>query len=324
MVVQWQNSEQVVKEILQCSPARCSSGTWSYDNVKFSIEDDIAQVKLDDARTGNALRHKTVRALLDLCIELHRRPEVKVVVFTASGFYFSSGGAFGADIPEDDINFAPKLKPGASQFDAGVAENLLVAHLLYLLSTLPQYKVAAIRGSILGAGISLVAAMDYVLAPESRTQLSFKEATRGLGACCSWQATIAKLGVRTMRRLCLLAADVNAFQAKELKLVDEIIAGPTSQAFGEADARALAKAQQVASWTTEERHARKCTGPGKAQPLELCGGLMTEAADLEALLEEVLSSSVVPRLGPARFSKEMWPHKAVKLHMAGQQHGCEG
>eukprot|EP00913_Durusdinium_trenchii_P033590 g31444.t1 len=95
--------------------------------------------------------------------------KVKVVVFTASGFYFSSGGAFGADIPEDDINFAPKLKPGASQFDAGVAENLLVAHLLYLLSTLPQYKVAAIRGSILGAGISLVAAMDYVLAPESRS-----------------------------------------------------------------------------------------------------------------------------------------------------------
>ena len=27
-----------------------------------------------------------------------------------------------------------------------------------------------------------------------RTQLSFKEATRGLGACCSWQATVAKLG----------------------------------------------------------------------------------------------------------------------------------
>ena len=29
---------------------------------------------------------------------------------------------------------------------------------------------------------------------ETRTQLSFKEATRGLGACCSWQATVAKLG----------------------------------------------------------------------------------------------------------------------------------
>eukprot|EP00913_Durusdinium_trenchii_P003662 g3389.t1 len=134
-----------------------------------------------------------------------------------------------------------------------------------------------------------------------------------------------------MRRLCLLAADVNAFQAKELKLVDEIIAGPTSQAFGEADARALAKAQQVASWTTEERHARKCTGhlasgpTTLAQPLELCGGLMTEAADLEALLEEVLSSSVVPRLGPARFSKEMWPHKAHRgaLHL-NECDECDG
>ena len=30
-------------------------------------------------------------------------------------------------------------------------------------------QVAAIRGSIMGAGISLVAAMDYVVAPESRS-----------------------------------------------------------------------------------------------------------------------------------------------------------
>lgn len=39
------------------------------------------------------------------------------------------------------------------------------SHRLYLMSTLPQYKVAAIRGNVLGAGISLVAAMDYVVAP---------------------------------------------------------------------------------------------------------------------------------------------------------------
>ena len=30
-------------------------------------------------------------------------------------------------------------------------------------------KVASIRGTVMGAGISLVAAMDYVVAPESRT-----------------------------------------------------------------------------------------------------------------------------------------------------------
>lgn len=68
--------------------------------------------------------------------------------------------------------------------------------------------MCAIRGVVLGAGISLVAAMDFVFAPDRpggieqsfkalRCRLSFKEASRGLGACCSWQSTVAKIGFST-------------------------------------------------------------------------------------------------------------------------------
>eukprot|EP00442_Polarella_glacialis_P043018 CAMPEP_0115144998 /NCGR_PEP_ID=MMETSP0227-20121206/61855_1 /TAXON_ID=89957 /ORGANISM="Polarella glacialis, Strain CCMP 1383" /LENGTH=49 /DNA_ID= /DNA_START= /DNA_END= /DNA_ORIENTATION= len=48
---------------------------------------------------------------------------------------------------------------------------------------MPQFKVASIRGQSMGAGNSIIASMDYVIAPEQRTSLSFKEATRGLAAC---------------------------------------------------------------------------------------------------------------------------------------------
>lgn len=309
----WQDSERTVKEILSSLQGRCTSGNWSYDNVKYNISAGIAQVKLDEPRRGNALRHKTVSALLDICVELHGRPDVKAVVFTASGFYFSTGGAFG-ETPEDESDFAPRLEPGASRFETAVAENLPIAHLLYLMSTLPQYKVAAIRGSIMGAGISLVAAMDYVVAPESRTQLSFKEATRGLGACCSWQATVAKLGMMKMRRLCLLAEDVNVNQAKELKLVDHIVTGAAKDAFIEADALALAKAKEVARKSVDERHSLKTTGPLLRKPLQLAG-----KDPIEALIEEVSQRhGLEPRCPVHRFSNHMWPYQAVQLELVGE------
>eukprot|EP00435_Cladocopium_sp_Y103_P031637 s253_g8.t1 len=324
-------------EIIHSLQTRCTSGTWSYDNVKYNISAGIAQVKLDEPRTGNALklggkvgnwRHKTVSALLDICVELHGRPDVKAVVFTASGFYFSTGG----ETPEDESDFAPRMEPGlqrkvevndplatcsgASRFETAVAENLPIAHLLYLMSTLPQYKVAAIRGSIMGAGISLVAAMDYVVAPESRTQLSFKEATRGLGACCSWQATVAKLGVMKMRQLCLLAEDVNANQAKELKLVDHIVTGAAKDAFIEADALALAKAKEVARKCLDERQGLKTTGPVQRKPLLQLAGCKDP---IEAYLVEVTKRhGLEPRCPVYRFSNQLWPYEAVQLEIVGQ------
>ncbi|CAJ1332647.1 unnamed protein product [Effrenium voratum] len=162
----WQHSEKIIQDIISSLQIHCTSGSWQYDCVKYSVHGAIAEVKLDDLNTYNALTRKTVAALLDICAELHGRPDVAAVVFTAAGPHFCSGGAFGGNVPEDDEEYAPKLEPGASAFEVGVAENLPIARLLYLLSTLPQYKVAALRGKSLGAGISLAAAMDFVVAPE--------------------------------------------------------------------------------------------------------------------------------------------------------------
>jgi len=52
------------------------------------------------------------------------------------------------------------------------------ATMFYLLANIPQYKIASIRGSNMGAGNSLIASMDYVCAPlTKKTKMDFKEAT---------------------------------------------------------------------------------------------------------------------------------------------------
>jgi len=312
MVHWWQNSHARSQEILTSlfATRRCTSSTWNYTNVKYRVNAGIAEVKLDDPLTGNALTNKTISALLDICAELHGRHDVKVIAFTAAGLHFCSGGAFGGDVAPDDAEYAPKLDPGASEFEMTTASNLLLAKLVYLLNTLPQFKVAAIRGSTLGAGISIVASMDLVVAPPKRTMFKFKEAARGLGACCSWQGIIAKIGVARMRRLCMLAEDVDVFEAKELGLVDEILDG----SYADADEWAVTKAKEVARRSLDDRSSLKTTGEHRCRARLFP---MPRGQGADCFVEEVLQRHP-GRVPPARMSSEGWPHEAVKMLMAGQ------
>lgn len=119
-----------------------------------------------------------------------------------------------------------------------------------------------------------------------------------------------------MRQFCLLAEDVNANQAKELKLVDHIVTGAAKDAFIEADALALAKAKEVARKCLDERQALKTTGPLQRKPLLQLAGLKDS---IEALLEEVSRRhGLEPRCPVHRFSNQMWPYEAVQLEIVGQ------
>ncbi|CAE8596207.1 unnamed protein product [Polarella glacialis] len=325
----WQNFGDVGKEILCFLGERqCNSANWDCDTVKYSISGAVAHLKLDDTRTGNALTTKTLSALTDAVVELHGRPDVKVVVFTASGFYFCSGGAFA---PGDSSSTAAAEAAGASQEELGIAANMPLACLVYLLNTMPQFKVASIRGQSMGAGNSIIASMDYVIAPEQRTSLSFKEATRGLAACTSWQGVISKIGVMQTRRCVLFAQDVTAAEALELGLIHELIpaGGPLASALRAADERAAEKSLELASGTESERLALKTTGPWgcrtrllpvPAAVLDSRGPSKHGPLDFSSAVANIIAScGHKGRPSCARLSNEMWPHtNRVMLERAGQ------
>eukprot|EP00930_Biecheleria_cincta_P045068 TRINITY_DN31060_c0_g1_i1.p1 TRINITY_DN31060_c0_g1~~TRINITY_DN31060_c0_g1_i1.p1 ORF type:complete len:603 (+),score=112.48 TRINITY_DN31060_c0_g1_i1:23-1831(+) len=322
----WQQSDQEVKEIIQeIGPRRCTSENWLYDNVRFSVDDSgLARVKFDDQANANGITAKFTDAMLDIAVELHRRPEVKVVLFTAAGAYFCTGGAFAAT---DEPGYGPLIDPKLDAFEKLVLSNKPIGHLLYLLSTLPQLKVASIRGGNLGAGVSLIAAMDYVVCPERKTTLTFLEAQRGLAACPSWQGGVSKLGVMRMRRFCLLSDMLDAEAAQRMGLVDELIEGAASYAFSAADARAEAKAKASLLLSDTDRQALKTTGPlgcrNRLLPLPAAvrgsRALQGPVPDWRDAVTEILDGcGRKGRPAPARLSRELWPHEEVELEMAGQ------
>jgi len=322
----WQQSDQEVKEIIQeLGPRRCTSKNWTYDNVSFSVDDSgFARVKLDDQANANGMTAKFTDAMLDIAVELHGRPEVKVVMFTAAGAYFCTGGAFASTA---EPGYGPFIDPKLDEFQKGVLANQPVALLLYLLSTLPQFKVASIRGGNLGAGVSFIAAMDYVVCPERKTTLTFLEAQRGLAACASWQGAVSKIGVMRMRRFCLLSDMLDAKAAKRLGLVDEIIEGALKDALPAADAQAEAKSKALLLLSDTERQALKTTGPlgcrNRLLPLAAAvrgsRALQGQVPDWRDAVAEILEGcGRKGRPAPARLSRELWAHEDVELELAGQ------
>lgn len=322
------NHERVVQECLAEKGSnfpRCTLENWDYDTVNFSVEDgsNIAHVQLADLRTSNGLTSKNTAALFDICDYLLKHPEIKVVVFTASGAYFCTGGAFQTAGDPEQLRYTPEMDTMQSEWEAGISGNYDLGLLVYVLNCLPQYKIAAIRGETLGAGNSIIASMDYVIAPEEKCKMHFMEAKRGVASCMSWQGILAKLGGRQTQRLSLIGDLISVQEAKFLGLVQEIHGTNT-----QANERAFEYGQEIAAQAHSNIAAMKNSGPLAQFPLmrlppaiiEGCVEMQDDNPDFEAVTREVIEDcGRTGRPAPLRLSQEMWSHKSVKFMKCGQQ-----
>jgi len=320
----YDNHERIVQDVWAEKPSvpRCTLENWSYDTVNFSVEDNIAYVQLVDARTSNGITAKNTAALFDVCDHLFKHPEIKVVVFTASGAYFCTGGAFANTDPEQD-QYRPETEASLTEWEMGLEGNYDLARLIYILNCLPQYKVAAIRGENMGAGNSLIASMDYVIAPEEKCKMHFMEVKRGVASCMSWLGTLSKIGSRQMQRVALVGDMISAQEAKFLGLVQEIY-GSNAQA----NERAIALGREIAAKPQPEINAMKNSGPLARFPLmklppavrDGCTELQDDNPNFEAVTNEVIEDcGRTGRPAALRLSQELWPHKSVRLTKCGQQ-----
>lgn len=322
----YENYEPLLKEIIKKRKAALmppgTSADWPYEKVmQFRIEGEIAYVKLVDLRNSNGLTNQMNAALKDMAMELHGRSDVKVLVMTAGGKYFCTGGAFAANDP-NDAKFGPPPKPNASNYDIGHAGLTDMGEVVFMLATLPQFKICSIRGENMGAGNSIISSCDYVVAPKDNASMAFIEVKRGVASCPSWQGVLGKMGSLQSRRFTMIAGKAEPDEAHQVGLVDEL-----SDSREASDQRAFAKAAEIAALSSEEVRALKKTGPVQQKPLLK---LPAAIADLDAMqmdvpdfvevVEEAIEATGrTGRVPEARLSKELWTNTKVKFAKKGQQ-----
>lgn len=249
--------------------------------LEISRTSGIATLSLNRPKCLNAISPELRDLLADTLEELGHDGEIRAIVIRGNGPAFCGGGDIRHMKQEGLAHARARLEKVAR------AANLLIAG--------PKPVVACVEGAAYGAGLSIVAACDYIVAtPEARFGAPFSN----LGLAADWGLTWTlprRIGAARAKQMCLLADVLDANEAKAAGLVDEICAADDIMS------RAIAVAGQFAA------------GPPLATAATRRAFAMAPGSSEEALANETITQAALlqtddHREGVQAFLEKRTPH----------------
>lgn len=198
--------------------------------ITLEVADGIARLTLARPERGNAMDAAFFRAFGDAVgVVVQRRAEVRAVLITASGPYFSVGGDVSAFVAHGD-RLPDLILEGTYEVHRGLAR----------LARMDAPVVVAVQGAAAGGAGALVAGCDLVVVGRSAT---ISAAYSRIGFSCDMGASrayAARMGVARARRFLLLAESLDGEAAFAAGLADEVVDDDAVVSTAEALARRLA------------------------------------------------------------------------------------
>jgi enoyl-CoA hydratase/carnithine racemase len=174
--------------------------------------DGVATLTLNRPHARNALSMALMEALDTALTGIEADPAVRVVVIAAAGPAFCSGH----DLRE------MRATPGRDAYDAVFA---LCSRVMQHIVALPKPAIARVHGAASAAGCQLVATCDLAIAGESA-----RFATPGvdIGLFCSTPmvALSRAVGRKAAMEMLLTGDPIDAWRAREIGLVNQVVADP--------------------------------------------------------------------------------------------------
>jgi 2-(1,2-epoxy-1,2-dihydrophenyl)acetyl-CoA isomerase len=201
------------------APTEVNSSRYGYfymdqfKHIVFAKQARIARITLNrpDAANGlDSLMASELRQAAKLCTD---DPEIRVVILTANGRFFSAGG---------DIREMLSHGDGVGSAIKSLADDLHGA--ISTLSRMQAVLIVAVNGVAAGAGFSLALIGDIVVASESA---SFTMAYTRAGLCPDGGSSFylpRLVGLRRAQELMLTNRTLTAAEALEMGLVTRVVA----------------------------------------------------------------------------------------------------
>jgi methylglutaconyl-CoA hydratase len=167
----------------------------------------VTIVTLNRPERRNAL---TLELLNELCAAVgvaSEQPQQRVLVLRGAGAAFCTG---------------LDLKEAADQTKAHATADM-VARTLVAVSQTRLVTIAAVHGAAVAGGAGIMSACDYVVAAEG-TKIGYPEVRRGLVAGLVMTFLRRQIGERDMRELLFGGELIDATRAKEIGLVNRVVA----------------------------------------------------------------------------------------------------
>lgn len=250
------------------------------DHVLRSMQDDVCVLTLNDAQRMNPLSDEMRAALLAALEAAMTDPEVRAIVLAGAGANFTAG----ADIRQLMLSSTPD--PARSR------RRLMPLHrAIELIAGGPKPVIAAVEGVAFGAGLSIAAACDFVIAGEGvRFGAAFGKI--GLTADCGLLWSLPqRVGGTMARDIMFTGRPVKADEALRIGIIDKLVPA------GEAVAAAVAKASEyrgVAPLAIAAMKSAFVQGPGP----------LSDALALETQQQPMLSMTSDHAEGVAAFREK--------------------
>ena len=167
----------------------------------------ITVVTLNRPERRNAL---TIELLTELISAIHvasEEPHVRILILRGAGAAFCTG---------------LDLKEAADQGKAHATAEA-VANTLITISQTRLITIAAVHGAAVAGGAGIMSARDFVVAAQ-RTKIGYPEVRRGLVAGLVMTFLRRQVSERNMRELLLGSELIDADRAKEIGLVNRVVA----------------------------------------------------------------------------------------------------
>jgi len=200
-----------------------------FENLNFEVKDGLARLTLNRPKAANSFNIDLVREFLEVATICAEDSEIRAVLLTGAGRFFSAGG--------DLKNFAA-AEDQISKMVSETADTLHAAIAKFARMNAPV--VAAVNGPAAGAGMSVVCMTDIALAAESAF-FSMAYTAAGLSPDGSSTYFLPRIvGIRRARELMLSNRRLSAAEAHELGIVERVV--PDDDLMAEAEKIALALA----------------------------------------------------------------------------------
>jgi methylglutaconyl-CoA hydratase len=167
----------------------------------------ISVVTLNRPERRNALTIQLLNELIAAIRVTSDQPHERVLILRGAGQAFCTGL---------DLKEAADVKKAQMTAE-------LVAKTLVTLSETRLITIAAVHGAAVAGGAGIMSACDYVVAAE-RTKIGYPEVRRGLVAGLVMTFLRRQVGERNMRELLLGSELIDAERAREIGLVNRVVA----------------------------------------------------------------------------------------------------
>jgi len=167
----------------------------------------ITVVTLNRPERRNALTLELLTQLRAAIKMASDGPQQRVVILRGAGAAFCTG---------------LDLKDAADQTKAHATAEM-VADTLMAISQTHLITIAAVHGAAVAGGAGIMSACDFVVAAQG-TKIGYPEVRRGLVAGLVMTFLRRQIGERNMRELVLASELIDAARAKEMGLVNRVVA----------------------------------------------------------------------------------------------------